>query len=110
MAWSDGRTFWYGLVQSIYNGSKHFIRENAKGTQKIEGYSMGEDTGQGPYGQSYLAIEVSQTNLKNMEICCLRSSFGSGVISCGSTTDSARSRDELALLGKFQTDYAANPP
>jgi hypothetical protein len=47
MAWIDGQTVWYGLVQSISNGSKHFIRENAKGTQKVQGYGMG-GFGQGP--------------------------------------------------------------
>ena len=38
MAWIDGQTVWYGLVQSISNGSKHFIRDNAKGTQKVQGF------------------------------------------------------------------------
>ena len=70
MAWIDGQTVWYGLVQSISNGSKHFIRENAKGTQKVQGYGMG-GFGQGPYGMSYLAIEVSQTDPKNMEVSML---------------------------------------
>jgi len=67
MAWIDGQTVWYSLVQSISNGSKHFIRENAKGTQVIGGVGMG-GYGQGPYGQSYLAVEVSLTEPKNLPI------------------------------------------
>jgi hypothetical protein len=70
MAWIDSQTVWYGLVQSISNGSKHFIRENAKGTQKVQGYGMGA-FGQGPFGMSYLAIEVSQAAPKNMELSML---------------------------------------
>jgi hypothetical protein len=70
MAWIDGQTVWYGLVQSISNGSKHFIRDNAKGTQKVQGFGMG-GFGQGPYGMSYLAIEVSPTDPKNMEVSML---------------------------------------
>jgi hypothetical protein len=70
MAWIDSQTVWYGLVQSISNGSKHFIRENAKGTQKIEGFGMG-GYGQGPFGMSYLAIEVSPTEPKNMTVSML---------------------------------------
>ena len=41
MAWIDSQTVWYGLVQSISNGSKHFIRENAKGPQKVQGVRHG---------------------------------------------------------------------
>lgn len=70
MTWIDSQTIWYSLVQSISNGSKHFIRENAKGTQKVQGYGMG-GFGQGPFGMSYLAIEVSQTDPKNMELSML---------------------------------------
>jgi hypothetical protein len=70
MAWIDSQTVWYGLVQSISNGSKHFIRENAKGTQKVQGFGMG-GYGQGPYGISYLAIEVSPTDPKTMEVSML---------------------------------------
>src|SRR4051812_24802218 len=35
MAWIDGQTVWYGVVQGLSNGSKHFIRESAKDTHKI---------------------------------------------------------------------------
>jgi hypothetical protein len=70
MTWIDGQTVWYGLVQSISNGSKHFIRENAKGAQKVEGYGMG-GFGQGPFGMSYLGIEVSPTDPENMEMSML---------------------------------------
>jgi hypothetical protein len=70
MSWIDTQTVWYGVVQGISNGSKHFIRENAKGIQKVEGYGMG-GYGQGPYGQSYLAIEVSQTDPKYLEVSML---------------------------------------
>jgi len=70
MGWIDSQTVWYGLVQSISNGSKHFIRENAKGTQKVAGFGMG-GYGQGPFGMSYLAIEVSQTEPKNMPLSML---------------------------------------
>jgi hypothetical protein len=70
MAWIDGQTVWYGLVQSLSNGSKHFIRDYAKGTQKIEGCGKG-GYGQGPFGMSYLAIEVSPTDPKNLPISML---------------------------------------
>jgi hypothetical protein len=70
MQWIDGQTVWYSLVQSISNGSKHFIRKTAGGTQKVEGYGMG-GYGQGPYGKSYLAIEVSPTDPKNLEVSML---------------------------------------
>jgi hypothetical protein len=60
MRWIDKQTVWYGLVQSISNGSKHFIRNAAEGTVKVEGYGTG-GFGQGPFGMSYLAIEVSPT-------------------------------------------------
>ncbi len=60
MHWIDSQTVWYGLVQSISNGSKHFIRKAAERTQKIEGFGMG-GFGQGPFGMSYLAIEISPT-------------------------------------------------
>jgi len=70
MAWIDTQTVWYRVVQGISNGSKHFIRENAKGTQKNEGWGMG-GYGQGPYGQSHLAIAVSETEPKNLEVSML---------------------------------------
>ena len=41
MRWIDTQTVWYGLVQGISNGSKHFIRKAAEGTVKVEGYGMG---------------------------------------------------------------------
>ncbi len=39
--WIDTQSIWYSLVQSISNGSKHFIRGAAEGTHKIEGFGMG---------------------------------------------------------------------
>ncbi len=63
MRWIDTQTVWYGLVQGISNGSKHFIREAAEGT--VNG--MG-GFGQGPYGMSHLAIQVSETDPKNLTI------------------------------------------
>ena len=79
MRWIESQTVWYGLVQAISNGSKHFIRENAEGTVKIEGFGMG-GYGQGPFGMSYLAIQVSET--RPQRTCrlpiCLRSLFASG--------------------------------
>lgn len=70
MIWIDSRTIWYGVIQSISNGSKHFIRENAKGTHKVEGWGMG-GYGEGPYGMSYLAIEVSSSDPKNLAMSSL---------------------------------------
>jgi|ERR1700733_15319167 hypothetical protein len=67
MRWIDTQTVWYGLVQSLSNGSKHFIRKAAEGTQKIEGFGMG-GYGQGPYGMSYLAIEISATDPRFLPI------------------------------------------
>lgn len=67
MEWIDGQTVWYGLVQSLSNGSKHFIRESAKDTRLVSGFGMG-GFGQGPFGLPYLAIEVSQTDPKNLPV------------------------------------------
>jgi hypothetical protein len=58
MRWIDTQTIWYGLLQGLSNGSKHFIREQAKGTMKVEGWGMG-GYGGGPFGSSYLAIGVN---------------------------------------------------
>src|SRR5712692_1861606 len=58
MQWIDRQSIWYNLVQAISNGSKHFIRQSG-GPEKIQGFGMG-GFGQGPFGLSYLAIEVSQ--------------------------------------------------
>jgi hypothetical protein len=46
MAWIDRQTVWYGLVQSISTGSKHFIRENAKGRRRLK-VSAWAGTGKG---------------------------------------------------------------
>ncbi len=70
MAWISKTNIWYDLVQAISNGSKHFIRENAQGTVKVEGFGMG-GFGQGPVGMSYLAIQVSETDPKNLPIAHL---------------------------------------
>jgi len=67
MCWIDTQTVWYGLVQGISNGSKHFIRKAGEGTVKIQGFGMG-GYGQGPFGMSYLAIQVSETDPKNLTI------------------------------------------
>ncbi len=67
LRWIDTQTVWYGLVQGISNGSKHFIRKNAEGAVKVQGFGMG-GCGQGPYGMSYLAIQVSETDPKNLPI------------------------------------------
>jgi len=58
MRWIDTQTIWYGLLQGISNGSKHFIREQAKGRVKVEGWGMG-GYGEGLFGSSYLAIGVN---------------------------------------------------
>jgi hypothetical protein len=70
MRWIDTQTVWYTLVQGISNGSKHFIRKAAEGTVKVQGYGMG-GYGQGPFGMSYLAIQVSETGPKNLTIAQL---------------------------------------
>ncbi|MGT2437805.1 hypothetical protein ACU4GH_20530 [Bradyrhizobium betae] len=70
MAWIDSKTIWYQVVQSISNGSKHFIRENAKVTQTVEGWGEG-GWGPGPFGMPHLAIELSPTAPKNMEVSML---------------------------------------
>ncbi|WP_316159672.1 hypothetical protein [Bradyrhizobium sp. SZCCHNRI3042] len=67
MKWIELHSPWYAVIQSISNGSKHFLRENAKGTQKIEGWGMG-GWGQGPFGRSYLALETSPTDPKNTPV------------------------------------------
>jgi hypothetical protein len=69
MQWIDSRSIWYGLVQAISNGSKHFIRQNGA-PEKIQGWGMG-GYGQGPYGRSYLAIDVSQTDPRYMPLAML---------------------------------------
>ncbi|UWU66111.1 hypothetical protein [Bradyrhizobium sp. NC92] len=68
--WIDTQTVWYGVVQGLSNGSKHFIRKAAEGTHKIGGFGMG-GFGQGPYGMSYLAIEVSDTDPKLLPVSLL---------------------------------------
>jgi hypothetical protein len=68
--WIDTQSVWYGVVQGLSNGSKHFIREAAEGTHKIGGFGTG-GFGQGPYGMSYLAIEVSDTDPKLLPVALL---------------------------------------
>ncbi|MBS4001764.1 MAG: hypothetical protein KGZ91_00165 [Afipia sp.] len=65
--WIDNQSVWYGVVQNISNGSKHFIRASAEGTVKVQGWGMG-GYGQGPFGQSYLAIKVSEIEPQNLPV------------------------------------------
>jgi hypothetical protein len=57
MAWIDGQTDWYELVQSISNGSKHFIRQASTEIVKYGGWGEG-GFGHGPFGADYLAIRL----------------------------------------------------
>jgi hypothetical protein len=56
-AWIDGQSIWYGMVQDISNGSKHFLREQSIGTARISGYGQG-GYGIGPYGMGYLTVDL----------------------------------------------------
>ena len=56
-AWISEKSIWFAMVQGISNGSKHFIRQYDDRIEKIAGYGMGS-FGQGPYGQTYLAIDT----------------------------------------------------
>ena len=70
LQWIDTQTVWYGVVQGLSNGSKHFDRKAAEDTRTVRGYGMG-GFGQGPYGQSYLAIKVSETDPQNLPVADL---------------------------------------
>jgi len=54
--WIASRSVWFGMVQEISNGSKHFGRDAPFETRRITGYGMGP-YGVGPYGHSYLLID-----------------------------------------------------
>jgi len=61
------------IVQGLLQRIEHEAcvrRARGPPAQKVQGYGMG-GFGQGPYGMSYLAIEVSQTDPKNMEVSML---------------------------------------
>jgi len=55
--WIDTRTVWFRVVQNISNGSKHFVRDSAVGTERVAGYGHGA-YGLGPYGEGYLAFDM----------------------------------------------------
>lgn len=54
--WINSQSVWFGMVQEISNGSKHFGRRSSFDTRRITGYGMG-GYGVGPYGHSYLEID-----------------------------------------------------
>jgi hypothetical protein len=55
--WVAEKSPWFAVVQSISNGSKHFIRQYDEGIERIGGFGMG-GFGGGPFGKSYLAIDT----------------------------------------------------
>lgn len=54
--WIDANSIWFGMVQELSNGSKHFGRRASFETRRVAGYGMG-GYGVGPYGNSYLEID-----------------------------------------------------
>jgi hypothetical protein len=54
--WISAHSVWFGLVQEISNGSKHFGRRSSFETRRVTGYGMG-GYGVGPYGHSYLEVD-----------------------------------------------------
>jgi hypothetical protein len=57
MRWIDAHSVWYGIAQSISNGSKHFLRDQAIGTARIDGFGAGP-FGVGPFGIGYLLVDL----------------------------------------------------
>ncbi len=55
-SWLEGNWHGFGVVQSLANGTKHFVRQNAIGAERVAGYGCGP-YGIGPYGQPYLLID-----------------------------------------------------
>ena len=54
--WINGHSVWFGMVQEISNGSKHFGRQASFETRRVAGYGMG-GYGIGGFGQPYLMID-----------------------------------------------------
>jgi hypothetical protein len=54
--WIGDHSIWFGMVQEISNGSKHFGRRASFDTLRVGGYGMGP-YGRGPYGRPYLVID-----------------------------------------------------
>lgn len=54
--WIDNHSVWFGIVQEISNGSKHFGRRASFETRRVAGYGMG-GYGVGSYGRPYLVID-----------------------------------------------------
>jgi len=59
VAWIDGVMPWFSVVQTMANGTKHFIRNSGIETARISGYGQGP-YGVGPYGQGYLLIDYGE--------------------------------------------------
>jgi len=57
--WIDANSIWFGMVQEISNGTKHFGRQPSFETRRVSGYGMG-GYGVGPYGHSYLQIDLGE--------------------------------------------------
>jgi hypothetical protein len=54
--WIDANSVWFGMVQEISNGSKHFGRQSSFETHRVSGYGVGA-YGLGPYGIPYLVVD-----------------------------------------------------
>lgn len=57
--WVDAKSVWFGMVQELSNGSKHFGRRSSLETRRVAGYGMG-GYGLGPYGHSYLEVDLGE--------------------------------------------------
>ena len=81
MAWIDSQTVWYGLVQSISNGSKHFIRENGGQAPKRCRASVWAGSGRDHSACPTWPSKSARPSPKTWRCpCCSRSSSGFGAI------------------------------
>jgi hypothetical protein len=58
LKWIDTQSIWFGFIQQLANGTKHFAKQQFE-TVKVSGYGQG-GYGVGPYGRAYLAIDLGE--------------------------------------------------
>lgn len=55
--WIEAQSIWFGMVQSISNGSKHFTRNNAFHAQRVGGFGLGK-WGEDSWGNTHLVVDM----------------------------------------------------
>lgn len=60
VAWIRRASVWFAIVESLANGTKHFIRNQGFETMRVIGYGEGP-YGVGPYGRGYLLIDYGES-------------------------------------------------